>query len=405
MEGVLEAARYHVLADLFGAMEAATSIEGLAWLSAAAAREVLGAATATVSRYDAESGSVRTLVNVGQLGPGEQERPTDERYAVTDFPKLLQVAERQEPWSLHVGDIGEDPAELSLLRELDKTAALGCPVVLGSRVWGELYATRDGGAPFSARDRAVARMVAQAIALCIGRLTGHHELRELVYVDALTGLGNRRMLDETLERLAQHGEPTTVALWDLDGLKQVNDSHGHLAGDRLLREVALLLSAAAGLLPGSVATRLGGDEFCLGRPGPPAHGRRRGAARAGRSRQRPRRRGRGVVRRRRDRCPLLRAGREVVAAAGRRRAVPSQERRRPPAGARHRDAARDAARDPDRDPARHPARSHAGGPLRDAAHHPAGAPARRGGARRLRSAARARRCRVGRGAIPSATTP
>ncbi len=267
MEGDREAARYHELADLFGAMESATSIEGLAWLSAVAAREVLTCATASVSRYDAESGSVRTLVNVGLLGPGEQERPMDERYAITDFPNLLQVAERQQPWSLHVQDADGDASELELLRRLGKTASLGCPVVLGTRVWGELYLTRSGGDPFTARDRAVARMISQAVALCVGRLIGHHELRELVYVDALTGLGNRRMVDETLRQLSEQAEPTAVALWDVDGLKRVNDRDGHLAGDRLLREVALLLSEAAGRLPGSVATRLGGDEFCLVVPG------------------------------------------------------------------------------------------------------------------------------------------
>lgn len=263
MEPDREAARYDVVADLFSAMESSTSIEDLAWLGAAATRELLSAATASVSRYDAETGRVRTLVNVGLLGPGEQERPVDETYAITDFPNLLKVAERQQPWSLHVDDADGDPSELGLLRRLGKTASLGCPIVLGARVWGELYVTRCEGEAFTGGDRAVARMIGQAVALCVGRLIGHHALRELVYVDPLTGLGNRRMLDETLQRRSQLGGPTTLALWDVDGLKVVNDRDGHLAGDRLLREVALLLSEAAARLPDSVATRLGGDEFCL----------------------------------------------------------------------------------------------------------------------------------------------
>ncbi len=51
-------------------------------------------------------------------------------------------------------------------------------------------------------------------------------------------------------------------------MKTVNDRDGHPAGDRLLREIALLLSEAVSRLPGAVATRLGGDEFCLIVPGP-----------------------------------------------------------------------------------------------------------------------------------------
>lgn len=270
MERDLEARRYHLLADLFLAMESASGVDELARLSATTGREILAAASASISRYDAEAGTVRTLVNVGQLGPGESATPTDERYAVTDFPNLLRVAELQEPWSVHVDDPDGDQAELALLHQLDKSASLGCPIVLGTRVWGELFATRAGGAdPFTARDRAAARMIAQAVALCVGRLIGRDELRELVYVDALTGLGNRRMADETLQLLAEQDSPATVALWDVDGLKLVNDRDGHLAGDRLLREVALLLSEAAGRLPGSVATRLGGDEFCLVAPAHP----------------------------------------------------------------------------------------------------------------------------------------
>ena len=263
MSAADEAERYAALADLFTAMEASHTVEDLAWLGASAARRLLLAASASVSRFDAESGAVRTLVNVGDLGPGEQARPASETYRVTDFPKLLQVAERQVPWTLDILDDNGDTAEIALLRELGKTSALGCPIVLGTRVWGELYLTRAGPVPFRPHDRALAQMIAQAVAMCTGRLIGRDELRELVYVDALTGLGNRRRADETLAEVCALGIGVTVVLWDVDGLKVVNDRDGHLAGDLLLREVAMLLSEAASRLPGAVATRLGGDEFCL----------------------------------------------------------------------------------------------------------------------------------------------
>jgi len=258
-----EAERYHVLADLFNAMEGSHTVEDLAYLGASAAQRLLGATSVSVSRYDAEAGQVRTLVNVGQLGPGEQARPDDEVYRVTDFPYLLQVAERQDAWELHADDPDADQAEVALLRALGKQAALGCPIILGTRVWGELYLTRAGRGRFLPRELAVARMVAQAIAMCTGRLLGRDKLRDLVYVDALTGLGNRRLADETLAAACEQPGPLTVAIWDVDGLKVVNDREGHLAGDLLLRAVALLLSEAASRLPGAVATRLGGDEFCL----------------------------------------------------------------------------------------------------------------------------------------------
>ncbi len=57
---------------------------------------------------------------------------------------------------------------------------------------------------------------------------------------------------------------------DLNGLKGVNDAQGHEAGDRLLERFAAVLSAAAAALPGALAGRLGGDEFCLLAVGPAA---------------------------------------------------------------------------------------------------------------------------------------
>jgi len=79
--------------------------------------------------------------------------------------------------------------------------------------------------------------------------------------DSLTGLGNRRRLFRHLAASQLEGSSSTIVLIDLDGFKQYNDSLGHLAGDELLRDVAVSLNDATGR-SGS-AYRLGGDEFLL----------------------------------------------------------------------------------------------------------------------------------------------
>jgi diguanylate cyclase (GGDEF)-like protein len=95
--------------------------------------------------------------------------------------------------------------------------------------------------------------------------------RELSVHDALTGLPNRRFIDDHLNRLcrtvAEVGAPFSVALIDLDHFKQVNDTLSHAAGDRVLCEVADVLSREAAALDGGVAARLGGEEFVLILPG------------------------------------------------------------------------------------------------------------------------------------------
>jgi len=83
--------------------------------------------------------------------------------------------------------------------------------------------------------------------------------------DPLTGLANRRLLDELLEaglaRAQRSGLPLAVAFLDLDGIKAVNDTYGHEAGDTVLCETARrLLSIVRGA---DVVARIGGDEFVI----------------------------------------------------------------------------------------------------------------------------------------------
>ena len=91
------------------------------------------------------------------------------------------------------------------------------------------------------------------------------ELEALVRRDPLTGVGNLRLLDETLpEELARHAKgnkPLSILCLDLTGFKRLNDVMGHAEGDALLREVG---GALAGLArPIDTVVRQGGDEFCL----------------------------------------------------------------------------------------------------------------------------------------------
>jgi diguanylate cyclase (GGDEF)-like protein len=79
--------------------------------------------------------------------------------------------------------------------------------------------------------------------------------------DALTGLPNRRHFTVVLEHEIRQRHRPSVALLDVDGLKQVNDRHGHAQGDAVLRGLADVLRSAC--REGDVAARLGGDEFGL----------------------------------------------------------------------------------------------------------------------------------------------
>ncbi len=92
----------------------------------------------------------------------------------------------------------------------------------------------------------------------------------LAQIDPLTELANRRGFERAIEdTIASASKHSSLALIDLDEFKGINDTHGHAAGDALLREVAKRLKSA--IRKDDVAARIGGDEFALVLPGCPKH--------------------------------------------------------------------------------------------------------------------------------------
>ena len=91
----------------------------------------------------------------------------------------------------------------------------------------------------------------------------NERLRIEAQTDGLSGLFNRRAWDRLIatedERCRRYGHPAAVLVIDLDGLKTENDTHGHLAGDRLIQRTGRALHAAAREI--DIVARLGGDEF------------------------------------------------------------------------------------------------------------------------------------------------
>ena len=86
-----------------------------------------------------------------------------------------------------------------------------------------------------------------------------------VYTDDLTGLSNRRFLDERLgiliDRARHDGTPLSVVMMDIDDFKNINDGLGHLAGDKALAQVAAALHEALAPTAEDILARYGGDEF------------------------------------------------------------------------------------------------------------------------------------------------
>jgi diguanylate cyclase (GGDEF)-like protein len=119
-------------------------------------------------------------------------------------------------------------------------------------------ATERARAELAAANHMLEQKIAEVQAL-------QDELRQQAVRDSLTGLFNRRHLNDVLPAMfalaRRECQPMAIAVIDLDHFKQVNDVHGHVAGDQVLQAFAALLSQH--LRKSDVACRYGGEEFCL----------------------------------------------------------------------------------------------------------------------------------------------
>jgi diguanylate cyclase (GGDEF)-like protein len=111
--------------------------------------------------------------------------------------------------------------------------------------------------------------MAKLTALALGNIKHHEALQNYAIYDSLTGLFNRRYMEETLKReisrVARNREPLGLIMVDIDHFKQFNDTYGHAAGDMLLRSIGDFFKDR--IRREDIACRYGGEEFVLILPG------------------------------------------------------------------------------------------------------------------------------------------
>jgi len=145
------------------------------------------------------------------------------------------------------------------------------PIRIEKEVCGVLeLVNRQGAEDYSERDLDLLEIFASYISVSIQNVLDARMAQELAKRDNLTGLYNDRYLhiglSNAIDDARGRGEDLAVLFLDLDFFKRVNDSHGHLAGSQVLREVGRELSGAV-TVPGAMVARYGGDEFVLAIPG------------------------------------------------------------------------------------------------------------------------------------------
>lgn len=172
-------------------------------------------------------------------------------------PILGRYDQYQHGWLFDVPP--QDLGSVALLPLTRHHRSIGCLALYSSRL--HRYQP-DAATEFLQRLGMIA-------AICVDNCLIYEQLRRLGFTDALTGLSNRRELERRMgievSRILRDSKPLSCMYLDIDHFKQVNDQHGHDAGDQVLQAVSDVMLGVVRL--GDVVARYGGEEFVIMLPG------------------------------------------------------------------------------------------------------------------------------------------
>ena len=238
-----------------------------------AAMHALDAESASLGIWDEEAQLLRVAHNVGELAAWEEAEPADEVYVADQSTWLAGMADGLLGAALCLDDPDLAADDREYLIKLGKHSSVSVPVLYAGQWWGELFAARnEDKEAFTDADLEWGTAVAAQVGAALETLEHLDRIERLAQTDPLTGLANRRALDEWLQgcmvELRERNRPMGLMVCDLNGLKRINDDQGHDAGDRSLVQFSSVLLGIQSQFDSAVAARLGGDEFCLAVSGP-----------------------------------------------------------------------------------------------------------------------------------------
>ncbi len=214
----------------------------------------------------------------GALGVLNASRNLVEIAAAWNEPQLGErVFHPDDCWALRRGRMNlvqdlQSTLHCAHLREGSPPEYCCLPLMAQGEAIGLLHLQRNGSTGVAQSDawmsegrQKLAGTVADQIALALANLRLREALRQQSVRDPLTGLFNRRYMEETLElelrRAVRSSRPLGVLMIDVDHFKRFNDSFGHDAGDAILREISTMLKG--GIRSCDVVCRYGGEEFTV----------------------------------------------------------------------------------------------------------------------------------------------
>lgn len=177
---------------------------------------------------------------------------------------MEEISQRRE--CLHLRNLGEDQRTEDYLRDYSEIRSLLCvPMVLKDQLLGIINLHKKAPGGFSEREIRLVQAITAQAAIAIENARLYQQTRDLSNTDSLTRLANRRFFQAALEKefaqARRYGTNFSLIMIDIDHFKRYNDTHGHLQGDKVLRDVAQILQDNIRAI--DLAARFGGEEFII----------------------------------------------------------------------------------------------------------------------------------------------
>jgi len=249
------------LLDMSGELSHSLDPRQVAGIIARHLAQAMGVDECAISYWDRVAERILTL----GYYPGTMIGAIEPSYDLTGFPETLRVLSEQVTSIVDVDDPSSDRAEVALMDHDGNHTLLMLPLVANGATIGLVELLARTHVTFDLIRIELARTMANEAAMALENARLYEAARNLADRDQLTGFYNHRYLHERLGeeivRAQRSRLPVSLLMIDLDDFKLVNDTFGHLFGDRVLAWVAELMRST--LRVSDVGARYGGDEFAI----------------------------------------------------------------------------------------------------------------------------------------------